>query len=626
MSSEHNDAKEEEMVGPIDRALTFAENVLYTVSALLLLAGAVAVLGEIGYNLVHELDEGVATAVTHSLDGLLLVFILLELLAAVRATMVEHRLVAEPFLVAGIIASIKEIIVLSLEAADLVGKEGDGLPPRHDRHRRARRHRPAPVGGHVPRPAQGAGAGGGGEGLHRREVGGPESEELDRRPAEGLAPRRLSRRRRGPGGGGGQVDGALQLLLGVGQAGEEGLERARGQGDAPVEQVVEEAGVAGAVGLFGGGVVVGGLVGEEEAHEGADGGDLHGEAGLGDHGGEVGRQLGRPARQLHVGGVVEEVEDGQAGGGGQGVPRQRARLVDGPAGGEHRHHVGPAPEGGEGQSPADDLAEGGEVGGDAEVGLGAAGAEAEAGDDLVEDEEGAGPVARLAESVEEARRRGDEAHVGRHRLDHHRGHVVADLGDDVVGDDEGVGDRRLGHAGRAGQAEGGQAAAAGGQEVVGVAVVAAVEDHDAVAAGEAAGHPDGRHARLGAAGDEPDALARRHPVADGLGQEDLPLGGGAVRRALGGGPGDGLDDLGVGVAEDRRPPRLDVVGVLAALDVPHVGALGPGHEVGGAADLAEGPDGRVDAAGDDVAGPLEQALVAGQIWAGQRAWASSDAK
>jgi uncharacterized membrane protein (DUF373 family) len=127
VSREHNESKEEEMVGPIDRALTFAENVLYTVSALLLLAGAVAVLGEIGYNLVHELDEGVADAVVHSLDGLLLVFILLELLAAVRATMVEHRLVAEPFLVAGIIASIKEIIVLSLEAAEFVGKEGEGF-------------------------------------------------------------------------------------------------------------------------------------------------------------------------------------------------------------------------------------------------------------------------------------------------------------------------------------------------------------------------------------------------------------------------------------------------------------------------------------------------------------------
>src|SRR5205085_6539130 len=129
-------------------------------------------------------------------------------------------------------------------------------------------------------------------------------------------------------------------------------------------------------------------VGKEQSHEGADGGDLDVEAGVGDHGREVGRQLGRPSRQLDVGGVVEEVEDGQAGGGGEGVPRQGARLVDGAAGGEDVHHVGPAPEGGKRQSAADDLAEGGEVGGDAEVCLGPPGTEAEAGDDLVEDEEG----------------------------------------------------------------------------------------------------------------------------------------------------------------------------------------------------------------------------------------------
>ena len=127
MTSRHNDDKEARMVRPIDGALTLAENVLYTVAAVLLLVGAVAVLGEITVLLVQELDDGVARAVTHALDGLLLVFILLELLAAVRATMVEHRLVAEPFLVAGIIASIKEIIVLSLEAETFVGKPGEGF-------------------------------------------------------------------------------------------------------------------------------------------------------------------------------------------------------------------------------------------------------------------------------------------------------------------------------------------------------------------------------------------------------------------------------------------------------------------------------------------------------------------
>jgi uncharacterized membrane protein (DUF373 family) len=41
------------------------------------------------------------------------VFILIELLGAVRSTVRERRLVAEPFLLVGVIASIKEIVVLS---------------------------------------------------------------------------------------------------------------------------------------------------------------------------------------------------------------------------------------------------------------------------------------------------------------------------------------------------------------------------------------------------------------------------------------------------------------------------------------------------------------------------------
>jgi uncharacterized membrane protein (DUF373 family) len=41
-----------------------------------------------------------------------------ELLYAVRTTLKERQIVAEPFLIAGILASIKEIIVLSVTAAD----------------------------------------------------------------------------------------------------------------------------------------------------------------------------------------------------------------------------------------------------------------------------------------------------------------------------------------------------------------------------------------------------------------------------------------------------------------------------------------------------------------------------
>ena len=46
----------------------------------------------------------------------------MELLFAVRTTIVKRELVAEPFLLVGIIASIKEIVVLSVKAAEKVGK------------------------------------------------------------------------------------------------------------------------------------------------------------------------------------------------------------------------------------------------------------------------------------------------------------------------------------------------------------------------------------------------------------------------------------------------------------------------------------------------------------------------
>ena len=99
------------------------EGVVYAVVGLLLVVAAVLTLGAVGYELFDELDEGTLDAVTAALDGLLLVFILVELLGAVRATVRERKLVAEPFLVVGIIASIKEIVVVSLKASEMHGDE-----------------------------------------------------------------------------------------------------------------------------------------------------------------------------------------------------------------------------------------------------------------------------------------------------------------------------------------------------------------------------------------------------------------------------------------------------------------------------------------------------------------------
>ena len=112
-------AEREPIADPADRVLRIAENVVYATAGVLLAGGAVMVLAAVGWHLVKDVGSGVEGGVTSALDGLLLVFILLELLAGVRATMKEKKLVAEPFLIVGIIASIKEIVVLTLESKEV---------------------------------------------------------------------------------------------------------------------------------------------------------------------------------------------------------------------------------------------------------------------------------------------------------------------------------------------------------------------------------------------------------------------------------------------------------------------------------------------------------------------------
>ena len=80
-----------------------------------------AVAAKTSWGLVSDFSQ---KPVLEVLDILLLVFIVVELLFAVRATVEKRELVAEPFLLVGIIASIKEIVILSVEAASALG-QGD---------------------------------------------------------------------------------------------------------------------------------------------------------------------------------------------------------------------------------------------------------------------------------------------------------------------------------------------------------------------------------------------------------------------------------------------------------------------------------------------------------------------
>jgi uncharacterized membrane protein (DUF373 family) len=110
-----------------DHGMELAEQLVYVGAGLVLAAAAVAALVSTGHGLVTNLDGGTIDTVTATLDGLLLVFIFVELLGAVRATLAERSLVAEPFLIVGIIASIKAIVVSSLDASKAAGDAFDEL-------------------------------------------------------------------------------------------------------------------------------------------------------------------------------------------------------------------------------------------------------------------------------------------------------------------------------------------------------------------------------------------------------------------------------------------------------------------------------------------------------------------
>lgn len=104
-----------------DKVLRLAEDIVYALACVVLFAGSLALSAQAAYELATGLDEGVVTTTKAVLDTLLLVFVFVELLSAVRVTMTERSLVAEPFLLVGIIASIKEIVVTSIDLSEKAG-------------------------------------------------------------------------------------------------------------------------------------------------------------------------------------------------------------------------------------------------------------------------------------------------------------------------------------------------------------------------------------------------------------------------------------------------------------------------------------------------------------------------
>ena len=99
------------------------EDLLYVALGVLLAVSAAALLVSAAAELWTGLLAGhFATAVVGLLDRLLLALMVVELLYTVQISFREHALVPEPFLIVGLIAATRRVLVITAEFGSLIEK------------------------------------------------------------------------------------------------------------------------------------------------------------------------------------------------------------------------------------------------------------------------------------------------------------------------------------------------------------------------------------------------------------------------------------------------------------------------------------------------------------------------
>jgi hypothetical protein len=108
----------------VARGFTRIEDVVYVGLGLLLAAIAVALLGFAAVDFATRLvGGGLPGYVVQLLDRVLLVLLIVEILLTVQVSFREHALVPEPFLIVGLIAATRRILVLTAEFDKLIRDE-----------------------------------------------------------------------------------------------------------------------------------------------------------------------------------------------------------------------------------------------------------------------------------------------------------------------------------------------------------------------------------------------------------------------------------------------------------------------------------------------------------------------
>jgi len=107
----------------IAKVFTHVEDALYLGLGFLLACSAIALLVTGAVSLWQTVAAGVpADRIVNVLDRILLILLVVELLYTVKVSFREHALVPEPFLIVGLIAATRRILIVTAEAATALEK------------------------------------------------------------------------------------------------------------------------------------------------------------------------------------------------------------------------------------------------------------------------------------------------------------------------------------------------------------------------------------------------------------------------------------------------------------------------------------------------------------------------
>ena len=101
---------------PRQGGLQQIEHVLYRAAAYLLVMAAAALLVTAVIEAITSWTEGVDRAIVHLLDRVLLALMLAEITYTLRQAERTHTLTASPFLVIGIIAAVRRMLIVTAES------------------------------------------------------------------------------------------------------------------------------------------------------------------------------------------------------------------------------------------------------------------------------------------------------------------------------------------------------------------------------------------------------------------------------------------------------------------------------------------------------------------------------